>query len=82
MWKYCSGYVKLCLKERRELWPFNGIRHHDNVPDHKAHSVMQFVVQKSITEMKHSTSSYDLALTDLWLFQKIKSALVTNISGY
>jgi len=37
------------------------------------HSVMQFQAQKSITEMEHPPCSHDLALSDLWLFPKIKS---------
>jgi hypothetical protein len=36
---------------------------------------MQFLAQKSITEMKHPPHSPDLVLNDFWLFPKIKSAL-------
>jgi hypothetical protein len=33
------------------------------------------MAQKPITEMEHRPYSSDLALSDLWLFPKIKSAL-------
>jgi hypothetical protein len=36
---------------------------------------MQFLAQKSITEMEHPFYSPDLAPYDFWLFPKIKSAL-------
>jgi len=58
-----------------ELWPSDLILHHENAPVHKAVSVKQFPAQKSITEMKHTPSSSDLAPNDFWLFPKIKSAL-------
>jgi len=38
-------------------------------------SVKPFLAQKLITEMEHPPYSSDLALNDLWLFPKIKSAL-------
>jgi hypothetical protein len=44
-------------------------------PAHKALSVKQFLVQKSITEVEHPPCYPDLALNDFWLFTKIKSAL-------
>jgi histone-lysine N-methyltransferase SETMAR len=61
--------------KRPELWPDDWILHHDNAPAHKVHSVKQFVVQKSITEMEHPPSSPHLAPNDLWIFRKIKCAL-------
>jgi hypothetical protein len=61
--------------ERPELWPNDCILHHDNAPSHKALSVEQFLVQKSITEMERSPFSPDLAPNDFWLFPKVKSAL-------
>jgi hypothetical protein len=43
-------------------------------PAHKALSVKQFLVQKSITERKHPLNFPDSALNDFFLFPKIKSA--------
>jgi hypothetical protein len=57
-----------------ELWP-DWILHHDNAPAHKVLSVKQFVAQKPITEMEHTTCSPDFAPNDFWLFGIIKSAL-------
>jgi hypothetical protein len=37
-------------------------------------SVKQFLTQKSIPEMEHPPYSPDLAVNDLWVFPKIKSA--------
>jgi transposase len=62
-------------RKRPELWPNDRILRHDNAPAHKALSVKQFLVQKSITKMEHPYYSPDLAPNDLWLFPKIKSAL-------
>jgi hypothetical protein len=62
-------------RKRPELWPNDWILHHENAPAHKALSVKQFLVQKSITEMEYPTYSPDFASTDFWLFSKIKSAL-------
>jgi hypothetical protein len=42
-------------RKRPGLWPNDWIPHHDNAPAHKALSVKQFLVPKSITEMKHPT---------------------------
>jgi hypothetical protein len=69
IWKYWSGYVKLCGKKRHEVWPNDWILLHDNSPAHKALSVKQFLAQKSITEM----NTQPISLT--WLFPKIRSAL-------
>jgi hypothetical protein len=74
MWKYCSGYVKLCRKGSK-IWPNDCILQHDNAPAHKALSVKQFLAQKSITEMEHPPHSPHLAPNNFCLFQKIKSAL-------
>jgi hypothetical protein len=41
--------------------------------------VKQFLAQKPITEMEHTLYSPVLAPSDLWLFQKIKSALKGQI---
>jgi histone-lysine N-methyltransferase SETMAR len=62
-------------RKRPELWPNDWILHHDNAPAHKALSVKQFLVQKSIIEMQHLSYSPDLAPNDFWLFPEIKSAL-------
>jgi hypothetical protein len=51
------------------------ILHDDNAPAHKAHTVKQFLAQKSITGKEHTPYSSGLALNDFWLFPKIKSAL-------
>jgi hypothetical protein len=75
MWKYWSGYVKLCLGKRLELWPIGSILHHDNAPAHKALSVKQFLAQKSITEMEHPPCFSDLAPNNFWLFPEIKFSL-------
>jgi len=48
----------------------------NNIPAHKAHSVKQFLAQKSINKMEHPPYSPDLVLNDFWLFPKIKSALM------
>jgi hypothetical protein len=39
------------------------------------HSQSSNLAQKSITEKEHPPYSLELALNDLWLFSKIKSAL-------
>jgi len=62
-------------RKRPELWPNDWILHHDNTQAHKAHSVKQFLAQKSITEMELPPYATDLAPYDFWLFPKIKSAL-------
>jgi hypothetical protein len=61
-------------RKRPELWLNDWILHHDHVPAHKAISVKQFLVKKSITEMKHPHYSPDFRL-----FPKIKSALKGRI---
>jgi hypothetical protein len=40
-------------RKRPKLWPNDWILQYDNAPAHKALSVKQFLVQKSITEMEH-----------------------------
>jgi hypothetical protein len=40
-------------RKRLEFWPNDWILRHDNAPANKALSVMQLLVQKSITEMKN-----------------------------
>jgi hypothetical protein len=62
-------------RERPELWPVIKILHYDNAPAPKVLSIKQFLAQKSITEMEHPPYNPDLALNDLWLFPKVKSAL-------
>jgi transposase len=61
-------------RKRSEIWPNDWILHHDNAPAHKAFSVKQFLVQKSITELEHPPSSPDLA-PNVWLSPIIKSIL-------
>jgi histone-lysine N-methyltransferase SETMAR len=72
------GILKRLLEAVRrktpELWPNDWILQQENAPAHKALSVKQFLAQKSITEMEHPPRSPNLALNDLWLFPKIKSA--------
>jgi hypothetical protein len=67
--------VKLCLEKGLNFGPTIGTAHHEKAAAHKALSVMQFLAQKSVSEVKHSPCSPDLATHDLWLFAKIKSAL-------
>jgi hypothetical protein len=62
-------------KERPGLQHSVWILHHNNAPAHKALSVTQFLAQKSITEMDHTSYSPDLASNDFWMFPKIKSVL-------
>jgi hypothetical protein len=70
-------------RKRPEIWPNNWILHHNDAPAHKVLYVMQFLAQKTITEMKHPSCYPDLVLNDFWLFPKIKSALKgMKISGY
>jgi hypothetical protein len=45
------------------------------VPAHKALTLKQFLVQKSITETEHPPYYPDLVLNDLLLFPKTKFAL-------
>jgi transposase len=59
-------------RKRPELWPNDGIIHHDSAPAHKALSVKQFLDQKLITEMEHPPCSHDLAPNEFWPFPKIK----------
>jgi hypothetical protein len=35
MWKYCSGYVVLCIEKGHKLWPNDWILHHDSALAHK-----------------------------------------------
>jgi len=46
-------------RKRPEIWSTDWILHHDSAPTHKALCVMQFVAQKSITEMEHPPYSPD-----------------------
>jgi len=62
-------------RKRPELWPNDWILNHDNAPDNKVLSVEQFLAQKLIAEMKHSSYCPDLTVVDLWLFPKMKTAL-------
>jgi hypothetical protein len=72
MLKRLLAYVHGKVSEfRPKDWIFN----HDNVPDHKALSVMRFLAQKSNTEVQYRPYPPDLTHNDFWLFQKIKSAL-------
>jgi hypothetical protein len=65
--------VKLCV-EKGLNWPNNWILHHDNPPAYQMLS-STFWHKKLITEVEHATYSPHLALSDFWLFPKIKSAL-------
>jgi hypothetical protein len=62
-------------RKRPEIWPNDWIRQHDNAPAHKALSVKQFLVQKSITGKKHPAYSPNTVPNDFWLFSKIRLAL-------
>jgi hypothetical protein len=67
-------------RKRPELGSNDWILHHDNAPANKACSLSlsssYFLAQKSITEMDHPLFSPDLAPNDLWMFPKIKFALM------
>jgi hypothetical protein len=73
--QYCSGYVKLCVEKRPELWPNDYILYYDNAPAYKVLSVKLFLALKSIIEMEYSLFSPDLVPNDFWLSPEIKSAL-------
>jgi hypothetical protein len=62
-------------RKRLVLWSNDWIFHYDNSPAHKAFSVKQFLIQKSITEKEHPPCSPDLAPNDFWLFPIINSDL-------
>jgi hypothetical protein len=49
------------------------ILYHDNAPAHKVLSVKQFLAQKLITEMGHTSSSPDLVPNDFLAIPKNKS---------
>jgi hypothetical protein len=53
----------------------NWILRHNNAPAHAAFSVAQFFTSKGITVMPQPPYSPDLALCNLFLFQKAKSAV-------
>jgi len=65
-----------CMREEgHEPWPNDWILHHNNAPAHKALSLKQFLVQKSITEIERPPCYPDLAPNDFWLLPKIESAV-------
>jgi histone-lysine N-methyltransferase SETMAR len=69
-------------RKRPELWTSDWIFHHDNAPAHLAHSVKQFLAQKSITEMQHPPYSPDLASMTSGCFQSKVCLKRMKISGY
>jgi hypothetical protein len=66
-------------RKRPEFWPNDWILHLDHAPAHTALPIIQFLAQKSITEMGHLSSSPYLAPNDFWLFPEIKYALKGRI---
>ena len=63
-------------RKRPELFANNSwILHHDNTPAHMALSVREFLATKQITLLEHPAYSPDLALSDFFLFLKIKEIL-------
>jgi hypothetical protein len=75
MWKYQGSYLTLCIEKGLNLGQVIGFSTMTNATAHKALSVKEFLAQKLITEMEHLSSSPDLVLNDLSLFQKIKFTL-------
>jgi hypothetical protein len=65
--KILKRLSKVVRRKGPEFWPSVWILNHDNAPAHKALSVKQFLAQKSITEMEHSSCSLYLAPNDFWL---------------
>jgi hypothetical protein len=74
MWKYWSGYVKLCIERGLNFGTVIGFSTMTMLHLRK-HSMKQFVAQKLITKREHPPCSPALALNDLWLFLEVKSAL-------
>ena len=63
-------------RKRPKLFANNSwILHHDNAPAHTALSVREFLATKQITVFEHPAYSPDLALSDFFLFLKIKEIL-------
>jgi hypothetical protein len=67
--------MNLCIGKGLNFDPTNGFSITDNAPANKVLSVEQFLAQKLIAEMKHSSYCPDLTVVDLWLFPKMKTAL-------
>jgi len=68
-------HEKVRLK-RPELFANNSwILHHDNSPAHTALPLKEFLATKQITLLEHPAYSPDLALSDFFLFPKIKEIL-------
>jgi hypothetical protein len=76
---YYVETLKQLHEDVRRKRPNDWILHHDNDPTHKMLSVKHFLAQKLITEMEHPPYYPDFSTNDLWLFQKIKSALKGQI---
>jgi hypothetical protein len=62
-WFDCMTQSESCVENDLNLSQ-RLILHHDNAPANKVHSVKQFLVQKSITELEHPPYSPDLAQND------------------
>jgi hypothetical protein len=76
-------------QRRPELWPHAWNLHHDNAPAHDTLAVREFLAKKSIMKSDNPPYLPDLALCNLWLFPKLKTALkghrfsdIANIQGH
>jgi len=48
---------------------------HDNAPAHRSVLVKDFLAKNNVTTLEHPPNSPDLAVTDTYLFPRLKSAL-------
>jgi histone-lysine N-methyltransferase SETMAR len=48
---------------------------HYNAPAHRSVLVKDFLAKNNVTTLEHPPNSPDLAVTDIYLFSRLKSAL-------
>jgi hypothetical protein len=89
LWNFSSGsdnqdFYLAVLRYLRDAvqrkWPniltaWSWLFHHDNVPDHIALSIRQFVARHSIPTLPLPPSSPDLSPPDFLIFPKLKITL-------